>query len=62
MFQKYRKNKGYTQEQLAELLDITPRQLQRIEKGTRETSLKTFKKMVKLLDISDEDIVKFIKK
>lgn len=53
--------KGLTQEKLAELLDITPRQLQRIENGKRETSLKTFKKLVKILDIKDEDIVKFIK-
>lgn len=61
MLQKYRKEKGLTQEKLAELLDITPRQYQRIEKEKRGTSLKTFKKLVKILDISDEDIVKYIK-
>ena len=49
-------------EKLAELLDISPRQLQRIENGSSETSLKTLKKLIKVLDISDEDIVKFLKK
>lgn len=62
MIKKYRKKLGITQEKLAELLDISPRQLQRIENGSSETSLKTLKKLIKVLDISDEDIVKFLKK
>ncbi len=62
MIKEYRKKKKITQEKLAELLDISPRQLQRIENGSSETSLKTLKKLIKALDISDEDIVKFLKK
>lgn len=62
MFKEYRKNLGFTQEKLAELLDISPRQLQRIETGKAETSLKTLKKLIKILNISDDDILKYIKK
>lgn len=62
MIKKYRKKLGITQEKLAELLDISPRQLQRIENGSSETSLKTLKKLIKVLDISDEVIVEFLKK
>lgn len=62
MIKEYRKKKKITQEKLAELLDISPRQLQRIENGSSETSLKTLKKLIKVLDISDEDIVEFLKK
>ena len=62
MIKKYRKIHNLTQEKLAELLDISPRQLQRIESGQSETSLKTLKKLIKILDISDEDIVEYIKK
>lgn len=62
MIKEYRKKRKITQEKLAELLDISPRQLQRIENGSSETSLKTLKKLIKVLDISDEDIVKFLKK
>lgn len=62
MIKEYRKKLGLTQEKLAELLDISPRQLQRIESSQTETSLKTLKKLIKILDISDEDIVNYIKK
>ena len=62
MIKKYRKIHNLTQEKLAELLDISPRQLQRIESGQSETSLKTLKKLIRILDISDEDIVEYIKK
>ena len=62
MIKKYRKMYNLTQEKLAELLDISPRQLQRIETGKTETSLKTLKKLIKILNISDDDILKYIKK
>lgn len=61
MIKEYRKKLGLTQEQLAELLDISPRQLQRIETGKNDTSLKTLKKLIKILDISNEDIIKYLK-
>lgn len=62
MIKKYRKIHNLTQEKLAELLDISPRQLQKIESGHTETSLKTLKILIKILDISDEDIVNYKKK
>ena len=62
MIQKYRKLRKYTQEQLAELVDITPRQLQRIEKNESETKIKTLRKIIKILQIEDKDIIEYIKK
>lgn len=62
MIRKYRKKMGLTQEQLAELLDISPRQLQRIENGSSDTSIRTLKKLIIILNISDKDVVEYIKK
>ena len=58
---KYRENLNLTQEELADRIDITWRQMQRIEKGTSLPSLKTLKKLVIELNISDEDLANFIK-
>lgn len=54
------KNK-LTQEELAELLEITPRHMQRIEKDENKTKISTLKKAIKTLKIPDEDILKFMK-
>ena len=62
MFKKYRIEKGYTQEVEAELLGISTRHLQRIEKENNLPSLDLLKRMIKLLDIKNEDIIKFLKK
>lgn len=61
MIRDYRIMRNITQEELAELLNITPRQVQRIENGQSRPSLKTLKLIIKILEISDEDIVKLIK-
>ena len=61
MIREYRIIRNITQEELAELLNITPRQVQRIENGQSRPSLKTLKLIIKILEISDEDIVKLIK-
>ena len=61
MLKEYRIKKNITQEELAELLNITPRQVQRIEIGESRPSLKTLKLLIKILEISDEDVVKIIK-
>ncbi|MFR5856673.1 MAG: helix-turn-helix transcriptional regulator [Bacilli bacterium] len=61
MIREYRIMRNITQEELAELLNITPRQVQRIENGQSRPSLKTLKLIIKILEISDEDIVKLIK-
>lgn len=61
MIREYRIMRNITQEELAELLNITPRQVQRIENGQSRPSLKTLKLIIKILEISDEDVVKLIK-
>lgn len=54
------KNK-YTQEKLAEIIDISPRQLQRIEKNEEKTKITTLRKIIKVLKIPDKEILNFIK-
>ncbi len=62
MIKENRVKKGYTQEQLAELIDISWRQLQRIEKNENNTKISTLKKIIQILNIPDDDILKFFKK
>lgn len=62
MFKEYRKKQGYTQEILAEILGISTRHLQRIEKEENEPSLELLKKIIKVLKIEDAEIIKYIKK
>ena len=50
-----------TQEELAEIINISWRQLQRIEKNPNKTKLETIKKIIKVLKISDKEILKFMK-
>lgn len=61
MLKEYRIKKNITQEELSELLNITPRQVQRIESGESRPSLRTLKLLIEILEISDEDVVKIIK-
>lgn len=61
MLKEYKIKKNITQEELAELLNITPRQVQRIESGESRPSLKTLKLLIEILEISCEDVVKIIK-
>ena len=51
-----------TQEQLAEKADISWRQLQRIEKNEGETRVQTLKKLVNALNITNEEIIEYIRK
>ncbi len=48
---------GYTQEYLAEVLDITPGHLQHIERGVRKPSVPMLLKMMKLLSFSVDELV-----
>lgn len=61
MIKEYRIKNNYTQEQLAEIINISPRQLQRIEKNEDKTKIETIKKIIKVLEIPDEEILKYIK-
>lgn len=51
-----------TQEELAEELGISWRQLQRLEHNEEKTRISTFKKIVEVLQIPDDEILRFIKK
>ncbi len=62
MIKKYRLKNKLSQEELAEEIGISPRHLQRLELNEENTRVSTFKKVVKTLNIPDEEILKFIKK
>lgn len=61
MIKEYRIKNNYTQEELSEIINISPRQLQRIEKDENKTKIETIKKIIKVLNIPDEEILKYIK-
>lgn len=61
MIKECRIKKGYTQEKLAELINISPRQIQRIEKDEEKTKIETLKKIIKILEIPDEEIINYLK-
>lgn len=52
-----RMQKGYTQEQLSELLDITPAHLKHMEGGRRNPSVPLLFQMMELLDFSVDALV-----
>ena len=62
MIKEYRKKRGFTQEQLAEELNISTRHLQRIEKDEAKTTITMLKKIRTILQIPDEDMVKIFYK
>ncbi len=61
MIKKYRLLNGFTQEQLAEKLEISTRQLQRLEKGSNVPSFWTLQKLVFILHIPDNELANYIK-
>ena len=61
IIKEYRIKRGYTEEQLAEILDITPRHLQRIEADFSGTTIKMLIKIIDVLKIKDKDIIKMLK-
>ena len=61
MIKEYRLKKGFSQEFLAEKIYISWRHLQRLEHNEANTTVKTLKKLIKVLDISDEDILDYLK-
>ena len=62
MIKQYRLAKKLSQEELAEEIGISWRQLQRLEHNEENTRISTFKRIVKALDIPDNEIIDFIKK
>ncbi len=61
MIRHYRLQNKLTQEELAEEIGISWRQLQRLEYNEEKTRISTFKKIVKVLKIPDDEILRFIK-
>lgn len=61
MIKEYRIKNGFSQEELAERIDISWRHLQRLEHNESKTTVKTLKKLIKVLEVSDEDILKYLK-
>lgn len=62
MIREYRRLKKLSQEELAEEINISWRQLQRIEQSEEKTRITTFKKLIKALNIPDNEILEFLKK
>lgn len=58
---KYRKLNGYTQVELACILGISTRQLQRIENDFSRTKISTLRSIIRILDIPDNKILEVIK-
>lgn len=52
-----RMKKGYTQEQLSELLEITPGHLKHMESGKRKPSVPLLFQMMELLHFSADELV-----
>ena len=61
MIRQYRLASKLSQEELAEEVGISLRQLQRLEYHEENTRISTFKKIVNTLNIADEEIIKFIR-
>lgn len=56
---KFRKKKGFSQEKLARLADISLNTLTKIESGfSREPTITTILKIAKALDIGIDDLVR----
>ena len=62
MIKENRIKKNYTQEELAEIINISPRQLQRIERNEEKTKIETLRKIIKVLQIPDKEIIEYNKK
>lgn len=62
MIRENRKKNNLTQEELAEKVGISWRQLQRLEIDEQSTTIKTLKKIIKALSISDDEILEYLKR
>ena len=60
MIKQYRLKHKLSQEELAEEIGISTRHLQRLEHNEEKTRISTFKKIVNVLKIPDEEILKFL--
>lgn len=58
---EYREQQHKTQTELAKEMGLTRQQYINIEKNPTQTRVETLKKLVKLLQISDEDVLHILK-
>lgn len=58
---EYRKSQKMTQIDVAVKIGISQKQYCNIEKNPTQTRVETFMKLVEVLEISDEDIIKIIR-
>ncbi len=61
MIKEKRKSKNYTQENMAELLNISLRQYVRIDKEEDLPRRDVLKDLINMLDLSDEEIGEYIR-
>ena len=54
--QEIRKKKGFTQEELSEIIDITPHFLSSLERGIYNIKLETLVKILNALDVSADEV------
>lgn len=54
--QEFRKKKGMTQEELSELIDISPHHLSALERGMYNIKLETLVKILNCLDCSADEV------
>ena len=54
--QEFRKKKGITQEELSEIIDISPHYLSALERGIYNIKLETLVKILNTLDISADEV------
>lgn len=57
---EFRKNKGFTQEQLAEMIGVEPRHISRIEGGYNSPSIERLAKISDALDIPIKEFFNFM--
>ena len=57
---EFRKEKGFTQEQLAELVGVEPRHISRIEGGYNSPSIERLAKISEALDVPIKDFFDFM--
>ena len=55
-----RKLRGYTQEQLAEIIDINPKYLSSVERGEENPTLDLFLRLVQGLEVELLDLFRFV--
>ena len=62
MIRCYRLKNNLTQKELADIIGIDTRSLNRYESGASKPPIRVLKKLIETLKIKDKDIINYIKK